>query len=81
MSTGLLLPESVLTTPWFGVLAAFVALNTVVYVTLAIAKILPKLHPSDLLPRTYVRSQTRSIYPDAPEGRETRPDWFTDTSR
>ena len=35
---GLLLPESVLSSDWFAVLAAFVAINTVMYVTLAVTK-------------------------------------------
>lgn len=62
---GILLPESVLQSTWFTVLAAFVAINTVMYVALAIAKTLPKLHPREWLPRSYARSQTRSIHPDA----------------
>jgi hypothetical protein len=64
---GLLLPESVLSSLWFSVLAAFVAINTVMYVSLAVGKILPKIHPRDWLPRTYERAQTRSIYPDLQE--------------
>ncbi|EFV92490.1 hypothetical protein ES5_05820 [Dietzia cinnamea P4] len=62
---GILLPESVLSSDWFAVLAAFVAINTVMYVTLAVTKTLPKIHVRDLLPRNYVRSETRSIHPDA----------------
>lgn len=65
---GLLLPESVLESYWFAVLSAFVAINTVMYVALALAKTLPKIHVQDWLPRTYVRSQTRSIHPDRDEG-------------
>ncbi|MBS7547622.1 hypothetical protein KHA85_05875 [Dietzia sp. Marseille-Q0999] len=61
----MLLPESVLSSDWFAVLAAFVAINTVMYVTLAVTKTLPKIHVRDLLPRNYVRSETRSIHPDA----------------
>ncbi|WP_314035697.1 hypothetical protein [Dietzia sp. CH92] len=64
---GLVLPESVLSSGWFAVLAAFVAINTVMYVTLAVTKTLPKIHVRDLLPRTYVRSETRSIHPDHAE--------------
>lgn len=67
LEAGILLPESTLTSPWFSVLAAFVAINTVMYVALAVAKILPRAHPGDWLPRTYVRSQTRSIYPGTEE--------------
>lgn len=74
---GLLLPESTLGSQWFAVLAAFVAINTVMYVALAVAKILPKVHPRDWLPRTYVRSQTRSIHPDSEEhvGVQPVPAW------
>lgn len=75
---GILLPESVLTSEWFAVLAAFVAINTVMYVTLAVSKTVPKIHPYDLFPRRYTRAETRSIHPDAPEPgpkqRETRPE-------
>lgn len=71
---GLLLPESVLSSDWFAVLAVFVAINTVMYVTLAVTKTLPKIHVRDLLPRTYIRSETRSIHPDdaEPGPREAR---------
>ncbi|MET3921098.1 hypothetical protein [Arthrobacter sp. UYEF20] len=64
--TGILLPESVLHTEWFAILATFVAINTVMYCALAVAKILPKLHPSSWLPVRHERTETRSIYPDAP---------------
>lgn len=70
---GLLLPESTLDTWWFDVLSVFVAINTVMYVALALAQTLPKVHIRDHLPRRYVRSQTRSIYPDAMEGGGARP--------
>ena len=65
--SGMLFSENTLGSLWFSVLAAFVAVNTVMYVALAVAKILPKVHPRDWLPRTYVRAQTRSIYPDRDE--------------
>ena len=68
LSQGILLPESVLGSTWFAVLSAFVAINTVMFVALAIAKILPKLYPRDWLPRTYTRAETRSIHPDYVEG-------------
>ena len=61
---GILLPESVLDSEAFGVLAAFVALNTVMYVVLAAAKVLPKVYLSDWVGRRGRRAQTRSIYPD-----------------
>ena len=60
-----MIPESVLSTDWFAALAAFVAINTAIYVVLAVAKTLPRIHFRDHLPRNYQRSETRSIYPDA----------------
>lgn len=63
----MLLPESILTSDWFAALAAFVAINTAIYVTLAVVKTLPRIYFRDYLPRTYERSETRSIYPDAEE--------------
>ena len=44
---GVLLPEGVLRNDFFAVLAAFVAINTIVYVTLAVAKVLPKVYVTD----------------------------------
>ena len=63
---GVLLPESLLRTELFGVLAAFVAINTIVYVTLAVAKTLPKLYLRDWIASRNRRGETRSINPDAP---------------
>lgn len=63
---GVLLPSSLIHTQWFGVLAAFVAINTIMYVTLAIAKMLPKIYVNDYLHHANRRSQTRSIHPDPP---------------
>lgn len=61
---GILLPESVLYSEWFAVLATFVAINTVIYVVLGVIKILPQLR---LLRRQGAsrRSETRSIHPEA----------------
>lgn len=61
---GLLFPESLLHSQWFAILATFVAINTVMYAALALAKILPKLHPSDWIRTGNERSETRSIHPD-----------------
>ena len=47
-----MIPESVLATEWFSALAAFVAINTAIYVTLAIIKTLPRVYFRDYLPRT-----------------------------
>ena len=63
---GILLPESVLRSEGFAVLGAFVAVNTVMYVALALAKVMPKVYVRDLLPRRYHRAETRSIHPDGP---------------
>ncbi len=51
---------------WFAVLATFVAINTLMYAALAIAKILPKVHPGDWIHTRNKRTETRSIHPDAP---------------
>jgi hypothetical protein len=63
---GILLPESTLREEFVAVLAAFVAINTIVYVTLAVAKILPKVYFRDLVDTRNRRSETRSIDPGAP---------------
>jgi hypothetical protein len=63
---GILFPESLVRSQGFAVLAAFVAINTVVYVSLAVAKALPKIYVGDHVPRQYERAETRSIHPDGP---------------
>ena len=69
---GLLLPESIMHSQWFAVLSTFVAVNTVLYLTLAIIKILPKAYLSDWVDRRNRRSETRSIYPEADEASPAR---------
>jgi len=49
----------------FAALAAFVAVDTLLYTGLAIADILPKVYLGDWLHRRDRRSQTRSIHPEA----------------
>lgn len=61
---GLLFPESTLHTDAFSVLAAFVAINTVMYVALAVSKMLPKVYVGDWIRRSNRRFQTRNIHPD-----------------
>jgi hypothetical protein len=39
---GILLPADVLHTGWFQVLATFVAINTLIYATLSLAKLIPR---------------------------------------
>ncbi|PPL19204.1 hypothetical protein GY24_07000 [Microterricola pindariensis] len=60
----MLLPESVLQSEWFAVWATFVAINTLMYAALSIAKILPKIYPSDWVHKRNRRAETRGIYPD-----------------
>jgi hypothetical protein len=62
--TGILLPESVLHSHLFAILAAFVAINTVIYASLALANVLPKIYPSDWVTNRNRRTETRSIHPD-----------------
>ena len=61
-----LLPSDFLQTPWFAVLSAFVAVNTIMYVTLAVTKLLPRLHPGTWFRKGTRRSETRNIDPDVP---------------
>jgi len=63
---GILLPESTLSEEFIAVLSAFVAINTIVYVTLAVSKILPKVYVRDWFGTRNRRAETRSIDPDAP---------------
>jgi hypothetical protein len=60
------LPSSILDTEWFGILAAFVAINTIMYASVTVAKLLPRVNPSVWRRDSYQRAETRSIYPDAP---------------
>lgn len=58
---GILLPEEILQSEFFAVLAAFVAINTIMYATLAIATMLPRAYASDLLRRRNRRRRPRGI--------------------
>jgi hypothetical protein len=62
------LPESIMHSEWFAALSMFVAINTIVYVTLAIIKLLPKAYLSDWVTQRNRRSETRSIYPEPEAG-------------
>jgi hypothetical protein len=62
LPTGLLLDEALLQSAFVSVLASFVAVNTVIYATLAIIKLVPILRTSDFLPGRKRRSENRSIY-------------------
>ncbi|HEY5842700.1 MAG TPA: hypothetical protein VIU87_14790 [Mycobacterium sp.] len=39
---GVVLPAETLTTGWFQALAAFVAINTLIYASLSLAKLIPR---------------------------------------
>ena len=48
ISTGILLPETILGQPWFRTFALFVAFNTIVYLGLTLSKLVPwpaQFHP------------------------------------
>lgn len=60
---GIVFPQSLLRSEPFSVLAAFVAINTVMYGALAVAKMLPKIYPSDWMHGRDRRLESRSIYP------------------
>jgi hypothetical protein len=59
------LPESIMYSPWFAALSAFVAINTVLYLTLSVIKLFPKAYFSDWVNQRNRRSESRSIYPDS----------------
>jgi hypothetical protein len=65
---GVALDESIMHSSWFAALSMFVAINTVLYLTLAIIKLLPKAYLSDWVDHRNRRSETRSIYPDVEGG-------------
>jgi len=62
------LPESIMHSAWFAALSMFVAINTIVYLTLAIIKLFPKAYLSDWVDQRNRRSETRSIYPEVEAG-------------
>ena len=57
------LPQNVMNTRWFAVLSMFVAINTLLYLTLAIIKMLPKAYLSDWIDQRNRRAESRSIWP------------------
>lgn len=66
LPTGVLLPEPILHTDSFKVLATFVALNTLMYATLAVLKVLPCGYALSRFGGRNRRTQNRSIYPEPP---------------
>jgi len=53
-----------LQTTWFHVLAAFIAINTMIYATISFISVLPRIYPTQWFSSRNTRSETRSIYPD-----------------
>ena len=60
-----LLPESILHSDAFQILATFVALNSLMYATLALLKVLPRGYSIFRSSGINRRRDNRSIYPDA----------------
>jgi hypothetical protein len=60
------LPESLLHSGPYLVLVTFVSVNTVAFGALSIAKLLPPINPAAWFTSRDRRTETRSIYPDAP---------------
>jgi len=67
LQTGALLPESILHSDSFKILATFVALNTLMYATLALMKLLPKGYAFSWFSGRNRRAQDRSIGSAPPE--------------
>ncbi|MCC6496902.1 MAG: hypothetical protein IT193_11680 [Propionibacteriaceae bacterium] len=66
LPTGALLPEAILDSEFFGILATFVALNSLMYATLALLKVLPRGYGLSRFNGRNRRVENRSIYPDPP---------------
>ena len=65
--TGLLFPEEMLSSDWFGVFATVVAINTLIYVVLGVSKLIPVIRFGSKGGGRNRRAETRSIYPEAAE--------------
>lgn len=59
-----IIPSGFLLSRPIQVLAAFVAVNTLIYATMAVAAMLPRVHPRSWFTSRARRSETRSIYPN-----------------
>ncbi|NHI17789.1 hypothetical protein [Microbacterium excoecariae] len=64
LPAGILFPVEVLQSGWVAVLASFVAVNTILYMALALLKIFPA--PRLTHRGRSRRAETRSIHPDDP---------------
>lgn len=60
-----LLPSDFLLSRPMQVLAAFVAVNTLIYATLAFGAMLPRIYPRSWFTHRSRRMETRSIHPNA----------------
>lgn len=67
IGTGILLPDRVLFTDSFKILATFVALNTLMYAALALLKLVPRKRLGARPRGRNRRRENRSIYPDPGE--------------
>ena len=67
LPTGALLPESLLRTDSLHVLATFVALNTLMYATLALLKVIPKGYAFTWFGGRNRRTQDRGIGSPPPD--------------
>ncbi|MCY7396002.1 MAG: hypothetical protein LH468_07605 [Nocardioides sp.] len=76
---GIVFSQSLLRSEVFAVLAAFVAINTMMYGALAVAKMLPKVYPSDWTTSRNRRVESRGIHPLDKAGTETDADDKADT--
>jgi len=61
-----LLPEWILDTDAFQLLATFVALNSLMYATLAVLKVLPRGYALSRFNGRNRRTENRSIHPEPP---------------
>ncbi len=59
------LPPEILVSRPVQVLAAFVAVNTLIFVVLAVMSLFPKLYPGNWFTSRNRRTETRSIHPNA----------------
>jgi hypothetical protein len=59
------LPPEILVSRPVQVLAAFVAVNTLIFVVLALMSLFPKLYPGNWFTSRNRRTETRSIHPNS----------------
>jgi len=81
LPAGFLIPESILDSGLFQVLATFVALNSLMYATLALLKVLPRGYAIFRFDGRNRRRQNRSIYPEPEGGRHAEGTATVDAER